>query len=143
MLPTVMMHPRHEFRMTKRQDRPWRRWLVVVLLLAWWASQGAALVHAVDHPKVDFSHHGTVRMASYVASVDDNEPHAHTHNWGHDAGTPNCDLLDDLLGVAAVAQAPLVIAKPPAAASIWGAAKPPLWPSLALPAYQARGPPTV
>lgn len=117
-----------------------RRLIGVVLLALLWA-QWAVLAHAIGH-----ADRPAMVASRAAAAVADNNDHGHEHDhgdgaWGHDAGTPTCELLDQLLaGHAAGGQpAPLFVLRPAAVLPAVPAASITRWP--ALPAYEARGPP--
>lgn len=99
---------------------------VVALLLALLLAQSAALTHAIAHAQSDAD--------STVATEADD-------SWGHQAGTPSCQLVDHLL----IGQ--LSGCDPAAIPWSWPTATPVAAPNLplvcgvALRAYEARGPP--
>ena len=100
--------------------------LVGAALLALLLAQWTALTHAIAHAPLG----ATVA----VAVVDDG-------HWGHDADTPACALIDHLLlGELTGGEAPAISWLPPDV-MLAAAPKCRLACSVALRAYQARGPP--
>ena len=95
---------------------------LLALLLAQWT----ALTHAIAHAPLG---------AAGVVAIDDDG------QWGHDADTPACALIDHLLlGELTGGEAPAISWLPPDA-MLEAAPKCRLVCSVALRAYQARGPP--
>jgi hypothetical protein len=106
------------------------RRLVGVALLALVLGQWTMLAHAIAHAR-------TAAVVEHAAGVDQD----HSHGWGHDAGTPVCDLVDHLLtGQAPGVSHEAVRCLPPAAA-LAATAAPSEAPGPFAPAYEARGPP--
>lgn len=102
------------------------RRLVGVMVLALLLAQWVALTHAVAHAQLDAD--------SALAAESDNA-------WGHQAATPSCQLVDQLL----IGQ--LSVGDPAAIPWFWATATPVASPILSidrgvtLRAYEARGPP--
>jgi hypothetical protein len=115
--------------MTLRWRRRTQRRIAAWALLAVLAVQWLALGHAVEH-------------ASEVAAVVEAGGHDTQHGLGgeHDAGSPLCQLLDQLLsgqGVAAVSTAPPCVAQSDVVAHA-----PALVERAPASAYHARAPPS-
>lgn len=114
------LHSRHASNLTRR--------LVGVALLALLLAQWAALAHAWAHGPLHMSGQPAVEADADVT-------------WDHDAGSPACQLVDQLLNAqaagAAPAAVPFFLATTPPAAAPGG----PIARGLALRAYEARGPP--
>ena len=99
-----------------------------VMLLALLLAQAVALSHGIRHSPLGLKPH--------VSSVV--EPSEH---WGHEHGTPECRLVDQLLSGQAPGPDPVALpCRPPAAAPARLSALSDN-PSRALRAYEARGPP--
>lgn len=100
---------------------------VFALLLALLLAQSAALTHAIAHARLDAD--------SALAAQSDS-------TWVHQAGSPSCQLVDQLL------IGPLSLGDPAPIPCFWPAATLVVSPPLSivcgvtLRAYQARGPPT-
>ena len=100
--------------------------LVGAALIALLLTQWVALSHAIAH---------TPLGAAGVVTIEDDG------HWGHNAGAPACALIDHLLiGESSGGDAPAISWLPPDA-MLAAAPKCRLVCSIALRAYQARGPP--
>ena len=111
------------------------RRLIGVMLLTLACAQWAALSHAIGHAD-------RPATAAGLATAAATDEHGHGESvWGHDAGTPTCELLDHLLvGQAAGGKpAPLVTLLP--ATVLPAAPAPSITPGPLQRAYEARGPP--
>lgn len=102
------------------------RRLVGVALLALLLGQWTALAHSVVHAHLP---------AQASLTVDDHDA------WGHQAGTPNCQLVDHLLVGQAAAGAPAPLLGVPPALTLPAALAPSIAPGPASRAFEARGPP--
>ena len=104
------------------------RRLSAVLLLGLLLAQATALSHGVGH--------SPLRLQTHLSSGV--EPSEH---WGHEHGTPECRLVDQLLSGQAPGPDPVALPRrPPAAAPVLLSTLS-ANPSPALRAYEARGPP--
>jgi hypothetical protein len=111
------------------------RRLIGVVVLALLCAQWAALSHAIAH--ADRS-----AMAARLATAASADDHDHGGEaWGHDAGTPTCQLLDHLLAGHAAGGEPPPLFLPRPAAVLLAAPALSITPGPASRAYEARGPP--
>ena len=121
--------------MTLPRNLQTKRRLIGVVLLALLCAQWALLAHAIGH-----ADRQAIAAGLGAAVAADHHGHDDTA-WGHDAGTPTCELFDHLLvGQAAGGKpAPLVALLPPTV--LPAAPAPSITPGPASRAYEARGPP--
>lgn len=111
------------------------RRLIDVVVLALLCAQWAALSHAIDHAD-------RPAMAAGLASAANVDDHNHGDEaWGHDAGTPTCELLDHLLAGHAGGGKPPQLFLLGRTATLPAAPAPSITPGPASRAYEARGPP--
>lgn len=119
-----------------RRPRLWQAWLLAVLLLA---AQALGLAHRVAHaPGLA---HQTGHPPAAAHAVQASAAHADGHASGHEAGSPDCRLIDQLAHADALCGAASLPPALPRTAAIA-----PAVPGLALPsrgaaAYLARAPP--
>lgn len=102
------------------------RRLIGVALLALLVGQWTALAHSIGHAHLH---------AQAAESIDDHDA------WGHQAGTPDCQLVDHLLVGQAAGGNPAPLLRLPPAAKLLAAPAPSIRPGPASRAYEARGPP--
>jgi hypothetical protein len=99
-----------------------------VLLLGLLLAQATALSHGISHSPVRLQEHHSSAV----------EPSDH---WGHENGTPECRLVDQLMGGQAPGPDPVAVPRQPPAALPVLLGMLSVNPSPALRAYEARGPP--
>ena len=99
-----------------------------MLLLGLLLAQATALSHGIGH--------SPLRLQAHLGSAV--EPSEH---WGHEHGTPECRLVDQLLSGQAPGPEPVALTRRPRAAAPVLLSTLSANPSLALRAYEARGPP--
>lgn len=110
---------------TPRLSNAARR-LIGVAMLALLVGQWAALAHSIGHAQ---------RPAQAAPTVHDHDA------WGHQAGTPNCQLVDHLLLGQATGGEPASLPCLPPVATRLAAPAPSIAPGPASWAFEARGPP--
>lgn len=108
-----------------RNSKSIRRWIGAALL-SLILGQWALLVHAIEHARAPVA----------VAGAHDDD-----HTWGHQTGSAACDLFDQLLSGQAPGGAPSAAPGPQPGTSTSAAPTSSICRSLAVRAYEARGPP--